>query len=79
MKAGTAQKLVLNMISTTAMIQLGRVKGNKMVDMQLSNNKLVDRGTRMIMEELGVDVGLAERLLKEHGSVRAAINASKDG
>src|SRR5690606_11254219 len=51
MKAGTAQKLVLNMVSTTAMIQLGRVKGNKMVDMQLSNNKLVDRGVRMIMEE----------------------------
>src|SRR3984885_2548825 len=55
MKAGTAQKLVLNMLSTSVMIQLGRVKGNKMVDMQLSNNKLVDRGTRMVMKETGVD------------------------
>ena len=54
MKAGTAQKLVLNMITTTTMIQLGHVKGNKMVDMQLSNNKLVDRGTKMIMKELNI-------------------------
>jgi N-acetylmuramic acid 6-phosphate etherase len=60
MKAGTAQKLVLNMISTSAMISLGRVKGNKMVDMQLTNNKLIDRGTRMIMEELSVDQQKAE-------------------
>src|SRR5688572_27065489 len=73
MKAGTAQKLVLNMISTATMIQLGRVKGNKMVDMQLSNNKLIDRGTRMIMEELSVDQEKAETLLKEHGSVRKVI------
>lgn len=79
MKAGTAQKLVLNMISTTAMIQLGRVKGNKMVDMQLSNNKLVDRGTRMIMNETGVDKLQAEKLLKDHGSVRNAINHFKNG
>ena len=74
MKAGTAQKLVLNMISTSVMIKMGRVKGNKMVDMQLSNQKLVHRGTRMIMEELGVGLEEAGRLLKEHGSVRAVLN-----
>ena len=73
MKAGTAQKLVLNMLSTTAMIQLGKVKGNKMVDMQLSNNKLVDRGTRMLMNELSISRELANELLLKHGSVRAAI------
>ena len=73
MKAGTAQKLVLNMISTATMIQLGKVKGNKMVDMQLSNEKLVDRGIRMIQAEIAVDQKTAEDLLKEHGSVRAAI------
>ncbi len=73
MKAGTAQKLVLNMISTTTMIQLGRVKGNKMVDMQLSNNKLVDRGTRMIMEELSIDREQAAQLLNKYGSVRNAV------
>jgi len=74
MKAGTAQKLVLNMISTATMIQLGRVKGNKMVDMQLSNNKLIDRGTKMIMTELGVGQAEAEALLKKYGSVRKAID-----
>ena len=74
MKAGTAQKLVLNMISTATMIQLGRVKGNKMVDMQLSNNKLIDRGTRMIMEELKIERELAASLLEKYGSVRNAIN-----
>lgn len=74
MKAGTAQKLVLNMISTTAMIRLGRVKGNKMVDMQLSNNKLVDRGTRMIMEELEIEEDEAAFLLEKHGSVRTAVD-----
>ena len=74
MKAGTAQKLVLNMLSTAVMIKLGRVKGNKMVDMQLSNNKLVDRGTRMIMEELSVSREEAESLLKAHGSVRKVID-----
>jgi len=73
MKAGTAQKLVLNMISTTAMIQLGRVKGNKMVDMQLSNNKLVDRGVRMLMEELKISGEEAQALLKKYKSVRNAI------
>ncbi|MDN5205262.1 N-acetylmuramic acid 6-phosphate etherase [Fulvivirgaceae bacterium BMA10] len=77
MKSGTAQKLVLNMISTSVMIQLGRVKGNKMVDMQLSNNKLVDRGTRMLMDELGIDVDEASDLLKKHGSVRQAVEAEQ--
>ncbi|MCF8276094.1 MAG: N-acetylmuramic acid 6-phosphate etherase [Flavobacteriales bacterium] len=73
MKAGTAQKLVLNMITTTTMVKLGRVKGNKMVDMQLSNNKLVDRGVRMIMEETGAERSIAEQLLNKHGSVRKAV------
>ncbi len=73
MKSGTAQKLVLNMITTSVMIKLGHVKGNKMVDMQLSNNKLVERGTLMIMNALGVDADTASRMLKEHGSVRKAI------
>ncbi|MFC2176211.1 N-acetylmuramic acid 6-phosphate etherase [Bacteroidota bacterium] len=79
MKAGTAQKLILNMITTTTMIKLGHVKGNKMVDMQLSNNKLVDRGTRMIMEETGVDKELAHQLLTKHGSVRKAVIALQEG
>lgn len=73
MKAGTAQKLVLNMITTSTMIQLGRVKGNKMVDMQLSNNKLVDRGIKMIMDELSVSYEEAEKLLKDNDSVRDVI------
>ncbi len=73
MKAGTAQKMVLNMLSTTVMIQLGRVKGNKMVDMQLTNNKLVDRGTRMVMKETGLTEDAASELLKEFGSVRKAV------
>ncbi len=79
LKAGTAQKLVLNMISTAVMIQLGRVKGNKMVDMQLSNNKLVNRGTRMIMEELSVGRREAEELLERFGSVRKVIDAVRKG
>ncbi|GAK91070.1 N-acetylmuramic acid 6-phosphate etherase [Nonlabens ulvanivorans] len=74
MKAGTAQKMVLNMISTTVMIKLGHIKGNKMVDMQLSNDKLVDRGTRMIMEQTGINYENAQNALKEYGSVRSAIN-----
>nr|WP_315173711.1 N-acetylmuramic acid 6-phosphate etherase [uncultured Flavobacterium sp.] len=74
MKAGTAQKLVLNMISTAAMIQLGKVKGNKMVDMQLSNSKLVDRGVKMIMGEIPVSYEEASQLLKEYGSVRKAVD-----
>ena len=73
MKAGTAQKLVLNMLSTAVMIRLGRVKGNKMVDMALSNNKLIDRGTRMVMDETGLDADAAGALLKEFGSVRKAV------
>ncbi len=76
MKAGTAQKLVLNMISTSVMIKLGRVVGNRMVDMQLSNNKLVDRGTRMVMEATGHSFNEAEKLLLKYGSVRNAIKAS---
>jgi len=74
MKSGTAQKLVLNMISTSVMIKLGKIKGNKMVDMQLSNNKLVDRGTKMIMKETGVDYETANKLLSEFGSVRNAVD-----
>lgn len=73
MKSGTAQKLILNMISTSLMIKLGRVKGNKMVDMQLSNNKLVDRGVKMIMGEIHVTYEEAEKLLNEFGSVRKSI------
>lgn len=76
MKSGTAQKLVLNMLSTTVMIKLGRVKGNKMVDMQLTNHKLVDRGTQMVMNELNIDYKKAEDLLIRHGSVRKAVEAS---
>lgn len=76
MKAGTAQKLVLNMLTTSVMIQLGHVKGNKMVDMQLSNNKLIDRGTRMVMAETGLDEATAAELLKQHGSVRKAVEAA---
>ncbi|WP_181307905.1 N-acetylmuramic acid 6-phosphate etherase [Rufibacter sp. XAAS-G3-1] len=75
MKAGTGQKLALNMLTTSTMIQLGKVKGNKMVDMQLTNHKLVDRGVRMIMEELGISEEKAKELLDLHGSVRAAISA----
>lgn len=74
MKSGTAQKLVLNMISTSVMIKLGKVKGNKMVDMQLSNDKLVDRGTQMIMKALSIDYKTANELLAQYGSVRKAID-----
>jgi len=76
MKSGTAQKLVLNMLSTTVMIKLGRVKGNKMVDMQLTNHKLVDRGTQMVMDELNIGYDQAEALLIRYGSVRKAVEAS---
>ena len=75
MKSGTAQKLVLNMLTTSIMIQLGRVKGNRMVDMQLSNNKLVDRGTKMIMNESNLEYQTAKDLLLKHGSVRDALNS----
>lgn len=73
MKAGTSQKLVLNMISTSVMIQLGKVKGNKMVDMQLSNKKLVQRGVEMIVDALNIDEKLAAQLLEQHKSVRAVL------
>jgi N-acetylmuramic acid 6-phosphate etherase len=75
MKAGTAQNLVLNMISTTAMIKLGHVRGNKMVDRQLSNHKLVDRGVKMIMDELAVSYDEAKALLLQYGSVRTAVDS----
>lgn len=75
MKSGTAQKMVLNMITTTAMIRLGRVKGNRMVNMQLTNQKLVDRGARMIMEELGLAYEEAKHLLLLHGSVKQAVDS----
>jgi len=75
MKSGTSQKLVLNMISTALMIKIGRVKGNKMVNMQLSNDKLVDRGIRYVVEGLGIEYGEAEQLLKAHGSVKNALEA----
>ena len=74
MKAGTAQKLILNMISTTVMIRLGRIEDNKMVDMQLSNNKLIDRGVRMIMEKSSCTYEEASALLSMHGSVRKALS-----
>ncbi|OAZ03871.1 N-acetylmuramic acid 6-phosphate etherase [Flavobacterium succinicans] len=77
MKAGTSQKLVLNMISTAVMIQLGKVKGNKMVDMQLSNEKLVNRGIKMIMDELAIDEQKAVDLLKKYKSVRAVLTKMK--
>lgn len=77
MKSGTAQKLVLNMISTTVMIKLGHVKGNRMVDMQLTNDKLFDRGTKMIMAELGVPYAEAEQLLRQYGSVRKAVDSRR--
>jgi N-acetylmuramic acid 6-phosphate etherase len=77
MKAGTAQKLVLNMISTAVMIQLGRVKGNKMVDMKLSNSKLIARGAGIVMKELNVDRSTAQRLISETKSVRAALEAGR--
>lgn len=77
MKAGTAQKMVLNMISTTTMIQLGKVKGNKMIDMQLSNDKLVIRGEKMLESSLGIDRNAASKLLSKFGSVRKAIENYK--
>lgn len=78
MKAGTSQKLALNMISTSVMIKLGRVKGNKMVDMQLSNKKLVNRGAEMIVDELNIDLEKANELLKKYGSVRQVLSGYKN-
>ncbi len=77
MKSGTAQKLALNMISTSVMIQLGKVKGNKMVDMQLTNEKLVDRAIKMVIEETGLTYHEADQWLKIHGSVRNTVEAFK--
>ncbi|MBP7211075.1 MAG: N-acetylmuramic acid 6-phosphate etherase, partial [Paludibacteraceae bacterium] len=77
LKSGTAQKLTLNMISTVTMIKLGRVKGNKMINMQLTNSKLIDRGTRIIVEELNIDYEQARNILLIHGSVKKAIDAYK--
>jgi len=79
MKSGTSQKMILNMISTSLMIKLGRVKGNKMVNMQLTNQKLINRGIRMIMAELGYDEVKAKRLLLLHGSVNGVLEAEKEG
>ena len=79
MKSGTAQKMVLNMISTATMIKLGRVKGNRMVNMQLSNAKLVDRGARMLSEELGLEYDQAEMLLIKYGSVQKVLETLKKG
>ncbi|MFA5328585.1 MAG: N-acetylmuramic acid 6-phosphate etherase [Prolixibacteraceae bacterium] len=78
MKSGTSQKLILNMITTSLMIKLGRVKGNKMVNMQLTNQKLITRGTRMIMNELGYDEVKAKRLLLLHGSVNGVLLAENE-
>ena len=75
MKSGTGQKMILNIISTTVMITLRRVKGNRMVNMQLTNQKLIDRGTRMIIDELGLDYDHAKRILLMYGSVKKAIDA----
>ena len=77
MKSGTAQKLILNMISTSLMIKLGRVKGNKMVDMALSNSKLVDRGVRFVSDELKIGYSEAGKLLNKFNSVREAIKNYK--
>lgn len=77
LKSGTAQKLVLNLLSTAAMVKFGRVKGNKMVDMQMANNKLIDRGVKMIMEELNLDYNSSKKLLEEKGNVRNAIDSIK--
>lgn len=78
MKSGTGQKMILNMISTSVMIQLGRVKGNRMVNMQLTNQKLIDRGTRMVADELGLSYGQSQRLLLMHGSVKEAIETYRN-
>ena len=75
MKAGTAQKMTLNMISTSLMIQLGKVKGNKMMEMQLSNKKLWNRATGILMQELGISIEDASTLLKKHHSIKQSIHA----
>ncbi|NTW33556.1 MAG: N-acetylmuramic acid 6-phosphate etherase, partial [Bacteroidetes bacterium] len=75
MKAGTSTKMILNMISTSVMVKLGKVKGNKMIDMKLVNNKLIERGTKIIMEVLSLSHDEASALLLEKGSVRKAIES----
>jgi N-acetylmuramic acid 6-phosphate etherase len=77
MKSGTSQKLVLNMVSTALMVRIGRVKGNKMVHMQLSNDKLIDRGTRYLMEALNLEYKEASSLLQQYGSVKKALDATR--
>lgn len=79
MKAGTATKMVLNMITTSVMIRLGKVEGNKMVDMQLTNHKLIERGTLMVMEKTGLDMESAKAVLLKFGSVRKAVEAYQNG
>ena len=79
MKSGTGQKMICNMITTATMIRLGRVRGNRMVNMQLSNDKLIDRGTRMVADELGIGYERARGLLLLHGSASKAIEAGRDG
>ena len=79
MKSGTGQKMICNMITTATMIRLGRVRGNRMVNMQLSNDKLIDRGTRMVADELGIGYERARGLLLLHGSASKAIEAGHDG
>ena len=78
LKSGTAQKMVCNMITTATMVRLGRVRGSRMVNMQLSNRKLIDRGTRMIVEETGTEYNVAKNLLLLYGSVSAALEALRD-
>ncbi len=77
MKAGTAQKMVLNMVTSTAMVKLGKVEGSKMVNMQLSNHKLIDRGTRMVLEQTGLDYEKSKSLLIQFGSVKLAVDFFK--
>jgi N-acetylmuramic acid 6-phosphate etherase len=77
MKSGTAQKLILNMISTSVMIKIGRVEGNRMVNMQLTNDKLIDRGVKMVMNGTGLDYAKAKEVLDEYGSVKKALESKK--
>ena len=77
MKAGTAQKLILNIISTTLMIKMGRIKGNKMIDMQLTNNKLINRAENILIDELKISHYQASKLLSSTGSVRKSIEKNK--
>ena len=78
MKAGTAQKMILNMISSSVMIKLGKVKGNLMIDMQLSNNKLIERAINMVISSLNISYSDAKKLIEKHGSVRKAIEKNNE-